>query len=276
MPLFAVMAVGVDRPGNVAAVAGVLVEQGCNLEDTEIAVLRGYSSHDAGRRRSRGARSAEALQAAIEDGHRRDRPLRRSCAPWTPRPDLPPADAGRPWSVSVHGSDRPGHRLRGQPGAGPSRGQHHRYEDPHPRARRPAACTPCRSTCGCPPDVDGDEVAARLDGLAGQLNVACSMRPAPIRTATDDRRRLRSADAYAVPHQVAQRGRGGRTRPPATLVVPLRAGRARRRAAGRDDRVAASAGAPHAGVDRAGGRAARQPGVAADRATPSGRRPASC
>jgi glycine cleavage system regulatory protein len=31
MPLYAVTAVGVDRPGVVAALSGVLVEQDCNL-----------------------------------------------------------------------------------------------------------------------------------------------------------------------------------------------------------------------------------------------------
>src|SRR3954451_21270088 len=39
---FAVTAVGIDRPGIVAGVTGVLLEQGCNLEDTEMAVLRGH------------------------------------------------------------------------------------------------------------------------------------------------------------------------------------------------------------------------------------------
>jgi hypothetical protein len=30
-----------------------------------------------------------------------------------------------------------------------------------------------------PPGVDGDEVAAQLDKLGGELNLACSMRPSP-------------------------------------------------------------------------------------------------
>ncbi len=42
MPHVAVTAVGVDRPGIVAAVTGVLVEQGCNLEDTSMTILRGH------------------------------------------------------------------------------------------------------------------------------------------------------------------------------------------------------------------------------------------
>lgn len=42
MPLFAVTAVGTDRPGIVAAVTGALVEHGGNLEDTSMSILRGH------------------------------------------------------------------------------------------------------------------------------------------------------------------------------------------------------------------------------------------
>ena len=42
MPHYAVTAVGADRPGIVAAVSGVLMEQGCNLEDTSMTILRGH------------------------------------------------------------------------------------------------------------------------------------------------------------------------------------------------------------------------------------------
>jgi len=38
----AVWAVGRDRPGIVAAVSGVLLEAGANLEDTQMAILRGH------------------------------------------------------------------------------------------------------------------------------------------------------------------------------------------------------------------------------------------
>jgi glycine cleavage system transcriptional repressor len=40
--LFAVNAIGADRPGIVAAVTGVLVELGCNLEDSSMSILRGH------------------------------------------------------------------------------------------------------------------------------------------------------------------------------------------------------------------------------------------
>ncbi len=42
MRLLTVSAIGADRPGIVAGVTGVLVEQGCNLEDTSMTILRGH------------------------------------------------------------------------------------------------------------------------------------------------------------------------------------------------------------------------------------------
>jgi glycine cleavage system transcriptional repressor len=41
MPSFALAAIGRDRPGIVAAVAKVLFEQGCNVEDSSMTLLRG-------------------------------------------------------------------------------------------------------------------------------------------------------------------------------------------------------------------------------------------
>jgi glycine cleavage system transcriptional repressor len=44
MPSFALAAIGRDRPGIVAAVAEVLFEQGCNVEDSSMTLLRGNFS----------------------------------------------------------------------------------------------------------------------------------------------------------------------------------------------------------------------------------------
>jgi len=44
MPAFALAAIGRDRPGIVAAVAKVLYEQGCNVEDSQMTLLRGNFS----------------------------------------------------------------------------------------------------------------------------------------------------------------------------------------------------------------------------------------
>lgn len=41
MPSFALAAIGRDRPGIVASVARVLYEQGCNVEDSSMTLLRG-------------------------------------------------------------------------------------------------------------------------------------------------------------------------------------------------------------------------------------------
>jgi glycine cleavage system transcriptional repressor len=44
VPSFALAAIGRDRPGIVAAVAEVLYEQGCNVEDSSMTLLRGNFS----------------------------------------------------------------------------------------------------------------------------------------------------------------------------------------------------------------------------------------
>lgn len=41
MPSFAITSIGHDRPGIVAAVTRVLLDRGCNLEDTAMSILRG-------------------------------------------------------------------------------------------------------------------------------------------------------------------------------------------------------------------------------------------
>ncbi len=73
MPHFAVSAVGVDRPGIVAAVTGVLVEQGCNLEDTSMSILRGHFAMMLLVAGPDGL-TAEALEAALTSRGRGTRP----------------------------------------------------------------------------------------------------------------------------------------------------------------------------------------------------------
>jgi glycine cleavage system transcriptional repressor len=173
MPLFVVMATGVDRPGNVAAVAGVLVEQGCNLEDTEMAVLRGHSTMMLVVAGHEGL-SADALQDAIETGTSDIGLAVVVCdidesAPGTPD------ESDHPWSVSVHGSDRPGivfevSRVLARAGVNII-GMKTRIHGPEGLPVYTMSLD-----VRVPAGVDGDDVAARLDALAGQLNVACSMR----------------------------------------------------------------------------------------------------
>lgn len=107
MPHVAVTAVGADRPGIVAAVTGVLLEHGGNLEDTAMTRLGG---HFAMVLVVEVVEDAAALEAALAD----------AAAPLglvvTVRPIAEVADAddvGEPYFVSVHGADRPGivHRV---------------------------------------------------------------------------------------------------------------------------------------------------------------------
>jgi glycine cleavage system transcriptional repressor len=168
------MAVGVDRPGNVAAIAGVLVEQGCNLEDTEIAVLRGYSAMMlvvACPERICGP----DLAAAVEEGTR-ELGLDVTVFTMAAATAAPDPDPGTSWSVSVYGSDRPGivfevTRVLARAGVN--------IIGMKTRTRGPAE-VPLYTMAlevQVPAGVDGAEVAASLDSLAGQLNAACSMRP---------------------------------------------------------------------------------------------------
>lgn len=107
MPHVAVTAVGADRPGIVAAVTGVLLAHGGNLEDTAMTRLGG---HFAMVLVVEVVEDAAALEAALAD----------AAAPLglvvTVRPIAEVADAddvGEPYFVSVHGADRPGivHRV---------------------------------------------------------------------------------------------------------------------------------------------------------------------
>ena len=101
MPLFAVLAVGADRPGIVAAVTGALAEAGANLDDTSMSILHGHF--------------AIAMVVAGPD----DLDVAAALAPVADRLDLtvdvrpipegtPPSPPGDRWSLAVYGADRPG------------------------------------------------------------------------------------------------------------------------------------------------------------------------
>lgn len=105
----AVTAVGPDRPGIVAAVTGVLLHHGGNLEDTAMTRLGGHfamvlvvevpGDEDAG-----GLERALAAQTSALDLTVSVRPIA----------DLQGADdEGTSWAVTVHGADQPGivHRV---------------------------------------------------------------------------------------------------------------------------------------------------------------------
>lgn len=107
MPHVAVTAVGADRPGIVAAVTGVLLEHGGNLEDTAMTRLGG---HFAMVLVVEVAEDAGALEAALADAAA---PLGLTVTVRAIAEVDDAADVGEPYFVSVHGADRPGivHRV---------------------------------------------------------------------------------------------------------------------------------------------------------------------
>lgn len=102
MTPLAVTVLGVDRPGIVAAVTGVLDQLGGNLEDSASSILRGQFAMtlivsapvDAEQVRARLAPVAEALDLTLAV---------RPVPPVTAHPGT-----GSSFVLSVHGADRPG------------------------------------------------------------------------------------------------------------------------------------------------------------------------
>lgn len=107
MTHFAVTAVGADRPGIVAAVTGVFAQQGCNLEDSSMTILRGQFAMMLVVDAPAGV-GAEQLKAALA-GPAADLDLVVTVRP-APQPAEPTAPAGEEvsWTVSVYGADHPG------------------------------------------------------------------------------------------------------------------------------------------------------------------------
>lgn len=106
MNSLAVTAIGADRPGIVAAVTGVLLQEGCNLEDTAMSILRGQF--------------AMVLVVAAPETVGAER-LERAIAERTVSGGFDLTFAVRPlhdthesaapldtWTATVHGADQPG------------------------------------------------------------------------------------------------------------------------------------------------------------------------
>jgi glycine cleavage system transcriptional repressor len=105
----AVTALGADRPGIVAAVTRVLFEQGANLEDTSMSILRGHFSMMLVVAVPAGTTAAD-LEAALA-------PIATEAelvlAVRDIDDDVPRSPDGDAWTVSVYGADKPGivHRV---------------------------------------------------------------------------------------------------------------------------------------------------------------------
>jgi glycine cleavage system transcriptional repressor len=106
---YAVSAVGADRPGIVAAVTGVFLEHGCNLEDTSMTILRGHFAMMLVVAAPEGL-AQKALEAALAGPATA---FELVVAVRAIDDDVPSSPEGDSWTVSVYGADRPGivHRV---------------------------------------------------------------------------------------------------------------------------------------------------------------------
>jgi glycine cleavage system transcriptional repressor len=104
LPHVVLTAVGADRPGIVAAVTGVLVDQGCNLEDSSMTILRGQFTMmlvvDVPP-----ALSAASLETMLSEQTAALGLVVTARAIGEGVAHSPPGD---PWTVSVYGADHPG------------------------------------------------------------------------------------------------------------------------------------------------------------------------
>ena len=176
VPHVAVTAFGADRPGIVAAVTKVFVEQGCNLEDTSMTILRGHFAMmlvvdaPAGFTPGELERALAGPAARARPRRRRARPRRRACRS---------RRGGDAWTVSVYGVDRPGivHRV--------SRllADEREHRRPHdPGDRRPGApAYAMLLEVTVPPGLDVAELARPVDASwpASWASSAACTRPTP-------------------------------------------------------------------------------------------------
>jgi len=170
MAHLAVSAVGADRPGIVAAVTKVLLEQGCNLEDTSMSILRGHFAMMLVVA-APPALTPWQLEAALADPAA---DLDLVVAVRAIDDDVPESLSGDTWAVSVHGADQPGivHRVTGLlAGAGAN------IVDLSTRlvgeADQPVYVMVLSVTL--PAGADAPALARRLDSLAAELGVECRM-----------------------------------------------------------------------------------------------------
>lgn len=174
MTRYALSALGVDRPGIVAAVSGALGELGCNLEDSTMTILQGHF--------------AILLVVSAGTGVSGD-DLEQALAPAADRFELVTAvrplpdaiagagdDSGEPWTISVHGADRTGivhavtAALAGAGGNVVDLATHLVGT-----ADAPVYVMTLRVTL--PPGDAGTEAAAQVRAAAEELGVHCTVHP---------------------------------------------------------------------------------------------------
>lgn len=106
MPRYALSALGVDRPGIVAAVSGALGDLGCNLEDSTMTILQGHFAILLVVSAGAGVGEADLEQALAPVAHRFQLVTAVRSLPETG--DDAADGSGEPWTISVHGADRTG------------------------------------------------------------------------------------------------------------------------------------------------------------------------
>jgi glycine cleavage system transcriptional repressor len=176
MTHFAVTAVGADRPGIVAAVTEAFVEQGCNLEDSSMTILRGQFAMmlvvdapdgvGAGELESALAGPAAALDLVVT--------VRPAANPGAGREEG--VDEPVSWTVSVYGADHPG-IVHGVASLLAARSVN--IVDLSTRVvgspDRPAYTMVLEVTL--PPGADPRELERELGTKAGELGVTCRLHP---------------------------------------------------------------------------------------------------
>ena len=167
MTSLVVSAVGVDRPGIVAAVTRVLYEHGANVEDTSMTILRG---HFAMTLVVAGDVSAAALETSLTDVAR-DFGLLLTVREIGD--DAETVAAVAPYVVSVYGADRIGIVAR-VTGLLADRGVN--ITDLTTRLHGEAYVMVVAADV--PAAVDPDALAADLATLAADLGVAATLHPA--------------------------------------------------------------------------------------------------
>jgi glycine cleavage system transcriptional repressor len=169
---YAVSAVGADRPGIVAAVTGVFLEHGCNLEDTSMTILRGHFAMMLVVAAPDGLEQA-GLESALA-GPASDFEL--VVAVRAIDDTVPSSPDGESWTVSVYGADRPGivHRVASLLADG-----HVNIVDLSTRvigdADRPVYAMILEVTL--PSGADAGALQKQLADLAADLGVECSLHP---------------------------------------------------------------------------------------------------
>ena len=171
MPHVAVTAVGADRPGIVAAVTGVLLERGGNLEDTSMTILRGHFAMTLV------VDVAADLAPDVLEAELAERVPDLVVTVRAMGEERHESPVGEEWTVSVYGADRPGMvhevaRLLAERSVNVVDLRTRVIGDPgHPVYAMLFDVT-------LPPTVSGEELGVALRDLAARGGIECTLHPA--------------------------------------------------------------------------------------------------